>query len=67
MTARLIRIYNITHDRERGAAMAEYGLLLALVAIVVMAVMNTFGGTLSDTFGLASDTLTNSPALAPTP
>ena len=49
---------------ERGAAMAEYGLLLALVALGAMAIMATFGDTLAETFGFASETLAESPALA---
>ena len=49
---------------DRGAAMAEYGLLLALVALGAMAIMATFGDTLAETFGFAADTFNNSPALA---
>ena len=31
---------------ERGAAMVEYALLLALIALVVVAAVNTFGNSL---------------------
>ena len=48
---------------DRGAAMAEYGLLLALVALGAMAIMAAFGETLAETFGFAADTFNNSPAL----
>ncbi len=52
------------YDDERGAALAEYGLLLALVALGAMAIMVTFGETIANTFGFANETLTNSPAVA---
>ena len=65
MTKYLVRIYSSATQRDdRGAAMAEYGLLLALVALGVMAVMATFGDTLAETFGFAADTFNNSPAIA---
>ena len=35
---------------ERGAAMVEYALLVALIAIVVIAAAATLGGSLSETF-----------------
>ena len=67
MTEQFVRLHNIIVGRsDRGAAMAEYGLLLALVALGVMAVMATFGDTLAQTFGFASETFNNSPAIAGT-
>jgi Flp pilus assembly pilin Flp len=48
---------------DRGAAMAEYGLLLAFVALGAIAIMTTFSETLAETFGFASDTFDSSPAL----
>ena len=40
MTALLVRLQNTIADREeRGAAMAEYGLLLALVALAAIVVI----------------------------
>ena len=35
---------------ERGAAMVEYALLLALIAIVAIAALRLLGGTVSDNF-----------------
>ncbi|HET8527416.1 MAG TPA: Flp family type IVb pilin [Gaiellaceae bacterium] len=35
--------------REDGQTMAEYGIILALIAIVVAAVLLTLGGKISDT------------------
>ena len=36
--------------REEGQTMAEYGLLIALVAIVVIAAITLLGNNLSDAF-----------------
>ncbi len=63
MTAHLVRLQNtIARRDQRGAALAEYGLLLALVALVAMGIMATFGETLAETFGFARDTFNESPA-----
>ena len=35
---------------DRGAAMAEYGLLLALVALVAVGIMAAFGGEIVEVF-----------------
>ena len=65
MTEQFVRLQNKIVDRtERGAAMAEYGLLLALVALGAMAIMSVFGERLAETFGFASETFNNSPAIA---
>ena len=65
MIGHMVRLQNtIAQREERGAALAEYGLLLALVALVAMAILATFGDTLADTFGFASETFNNSPAIA---
>ena len=41
---------NQDHNDDRGAAMVEYALLVALIAIVVIAAAATLGGQLSETF-----------------
>ena len=65
MTALIVGLQNTIAARdERGAAMAEYGLLLALVALGAMAIMSAFGETLAETFGFASETFNHSPAIA---
>ncbi len=38
-------------DRERGAAMPEYGLLVALIAVAAMGTVLTLGTNLSTRFG----------------
>jgi len=41
-------------DREEGQAMAEYGIIIALVAVVLIGALIAFQGGLKDTF----DTIT---------
>lgn len=48
VTKKLVR-----HDR--GAALAEYGLLLALVALVAIAVLVQFGGEIVEVFTEAEE------------
>ncbi len=63
----MIRIQNAFAElkEERGAAMAEYGLLLALVALAAIAILVLFGEELVDVFTEATDTLENRGAPAP--
>lgn len=42
---------------EKGQGMVEYGLILALVAVVVIAALTALGGKLSDLFTGVSDTI----------
>jgi pilus assembly protein Flp/PilA len=42
---------------ERGQGMAEYGLIIALVAIVVIVALTALGGRLKDKFDKVTDTL----------
>jgi Flp pilus assembly pilin Flp len=56
MTELMIRLQNAIANRdERGAAMAEYGLLLALVALAAVVVLAAFGDSIVDVF-TAADT-----------
>lgn len=41
---------------ERGATMLEYGLLVGLIAIVAIAGMTAFGGSINTMFSGLSDT-----------
>jgi pilus assembly protein Flp/PilA len=43
--------------REEGQTMAEYGLLIALVAILLIGVIGTFTGALTGTFNKISGAL----------
>ena len=58
MTNLMVRLQNTVADREeRGAAMAEYGLLLALVALAAIAVLAIFGDSIVAVFQAADDSL----------
>lgn len=39
-----------TFSREDGQAMAEYGIILALIAVVVIGLVATLGGQIADAF-----------------
>ena len=58
MTELMVRLQNTIADREeRGAAMAEYGLLLALVALAAIVVLAAFGDSITGVFQAADDSL----------
>ena len=67
MTAFYVKLQNamITAREDRGAAMAEYGLLLALVALAAIGILVFFGGELVDVFTEATDTLENRGSTTP--
>ena len=52
MTKQIARLHTtIFHARsERGATAVEYGLLVALIAAVIVAVVATLGGKINDAF-----------------
>jgi pilus assembly protein Flp/PilA len=50
------RIKNFFKD-ESGASAVEYGLLVALIAVVIIAAVTTMGTKLSDTFDKAAEKL----------
>jgi pilus assembly protein Flp/PilA len=43
---------------EEGATMLEYGLMVALIAVVCIAAIGVLGGSTMDLFDTANDTLT---------
>ena len=58
MTKLFVHIQNEIADREeRGAAMAEYGLLLALVALAAITILATFGDSIKAVFTTANTEL----------
>ena len=59
MTKLFVQIQNAVASakEERGAAMAEYGLLLALVALAAITILVAFGGEIVEVFTDAEDTL----------
>ena len=44
---------------ERGATAIEYGLIVAGIAIAIIAVVNSLGGDLQNTYSEVSDNLGN--------
>jgi len=61
MLARLAKVQTtIFHARtakERGATAVEYGLMVALIAAVIVAVVATLGGQVKDAFQTVSDSI----------
>ncbi len=54
----IVHLQNVAADRrERGAAMAEYGLLLALVALAAIIVLAAFGQSIKGVFTSAQTQL----------
>jgi len=58
MTAHFVRLQNAHAERsdDRGAAMAEYGILIAFVALLVIVILAVFGETIRDSFTETNDT-----------
>lgn len=56
-TAGMREMFTQIHRDERGQGMAEYGLILALVAILVIGAITLLGGKLGNTFGKVTDAL----------
>jgi len=52
---------------ESGATAIEYGLIAALISVVIIGVLSTLGGQLNDKFTEISDELGGAAAPAPTP
>lgn len=49
-------------NKEKGASMVEYALVVALIAIVVLGAMKTVGKIAQDNFDLVGDNLDSSSA-----
>ena len=47
---------------ESGATAIEYGLIAALIAVVIIGAVQALGGQLSTTFGAVTTGLQNAPA-----
>jgi len=57
----LKRIENFLKDEE-GASAVEYGLIVGLIAVAVVAVLATMGGGLNNLFTKAKDCIASSAA-----
>ncbi|HEU5001390.1 MAG TPA: Flp family type IVb pilin [Actinomycetota bacterium] len=59
------RIAALRNGAERGAAAVEYGLLVALIAVVIIVAVTTLGNKVKGTFNcVASDLPVNATAAA---
>jgi pilus assembly protein Flp/PilA len=50
-------LLNARRDEEKGATAVEYGLMVALIAVAIIAIVGTLGGNLSDLFTTVSNSL----------
>jgi pilus assembly protein Flp/PilA len=50
MLSRLLKLQVIVQNSERGATAVEYGLMVALIAIVIIGAVTLLGGNLSSLF-----------------
>jgi pilus assembly protein Flp/PilA len=57
MTRLLASITTRLHTRERGATAVEYGLLVALIAAVIVAIVLLLGRQVSNAFQSVSDAI----------
>ncbi|MEM7091857.1 MAG: Flp family type IVb pilin [Actinomycetota bacterium] len=66
-TALFVRVQNCMRDArdDRGAALAEYGLLVTLVALAAIGILVVFGGEVVSLFDDAGDGLANRGAAPP--
>jgi len=58
------QILNFLKDEE-GASAVEYGLIVGLIAVAVVAVLLSMGGGLNTLFGKVDTEVTNANATAP--
>jgi pilus assembly protein Flp/PilA len=57
MSRLLASITTRLHTRDRGATAVEYGLLVALIAAVIVAIVILLGRQVSNAFQSVSDTI----------
>jgi pilus assembly protein Flp/PilA len=58
MLEKFITLMLIGRDEEEGATAVEYGLMVALIAIVIIGAVTTLGGNLGTLFDSIADSLT---------
>jgi len=49
-----MKLFKQFRKDEKGATAIEYGLIAALISVVIIAALNTLGGSLNDTFSSVS-------------
>jgi len=53
------KLMNMFRRDEEGATAIEYGLIAALIALVLIAALTSLGGSLSDKFGEINTAVSN--------
>jgi Flp pilus assembly pilin Flp len=64
MTALVVRVQNLIaslRDREEGQTMAEYALILGLIAVFVILMIFFLGGEIKDIFERTGSSVQNAP------
>lgn len=54
MIEKFITLMLIGRDEEKGATAVEYGLMVALIAVVIIAAVTLLGGNIRDMFNAAA-------------
>ena len=67
MTKLYVNTWLAWHNRDEGATAAEYGLLVALIAVAIIVSITLLGGSLSNAFDSVSTELDTAVAPAPAP
>jgi len=57
LSEKILRLYLKLRYSEKGATAVEYGLLVALIAVVIIAAVTLLGQTLALKFGLVNTAL----------
>ena len=52
-----MKLFKIFRKDEKGATAIEYGLIAALISVVIIAALNTLSGSLNSTFSAVSTEL----------
>lgn len=53
-----MHLFGLLHRDEEGATMVEYGLMVALIAVVALAAVTLLGGNVTAMFQKIADALT---------
>jgi pilus assembly protein Flp/PilA len=59
MGVKMKKLMNWLKNEESGQGMVEYGLIIALIAIVLIGALTALSGGLGSIFGKATDALSN--------
>ncbi len=57
MYLRITRLFDVVRRADRGQGLAEYALILALIAIVAIVALLFLGGQISDKLSVVGDAL----------